>query len=159
MSNFAQILEEELSEAVDVKNEKALKRYIGLLVESVMEKEKANEQFAEIRSDIRVIAETMHEGFRQIDKRFEQMDKRFEELIHYMDKRFEAVDKRFEAVDKRFEAVDKRFEAVDKRFEDMFHYMDKRFEDLNKRIGFLSWFMPTIITVLLTIVMAVMKFL
>ncbi len=152
MSNFAQILEEELSEAVDVKNEKALKRYIGLLVESVMEKEKANEQFAEIRSDIRVIAETMHEGFRQIDKRFEQMDKRFEELIHYMDKRFEAVDK-------RFEAVDKRFEAVDKRFEDMFHYMDKRFEDLNKRIGFLSWFMPTIITVLLTIVMAVMKFL
>ncbi len=51
MSNLAQILEEELSEAVNVKDEKALKRYIHLFVESVMEREKANEQFTEIRSD------------------------------------------------------------------------------------------------------------
>jgi len=46
-------------EAVNVKDEKALKRYINLLVESLMEREKANEQFAEIRRDIKVLAETM----------------------------------------------------------------------------------------------------
>ncbi|NOY08739.1 MAG: hypothetical protein GXP33_07845 [Spirochaetes bacterium] len=109
MLNLAQILEEKLSEAVNVKDEKALKRYINLLVESVMERQKANEQFVEIRGGIKVLAETMQEGFRRIDKRFETAD--------------------------------------------------KRFEDLNKRIGFMSWFTPTIITILLTLIMAAMKFL
>ena len=68
-----------------------------------------------------------------MDKRFEAVDKRFEDLIHYMDKRFEELTHQ----------MDKRFEAVDKRFEDM-----------NKRIGFISWFVPTIIT----LVVVVLKF-
>ncbi|RKX81775.1 MAG: hypothetical protein DRP57_11335 [Spirochaetes bacterium] len=159
MTNIAQILEEELSEAFEVRNEKALKRYVSLLLESLMEKEKAENEFHELKSDLKIIAETMKEGFRlmekrfeQIDRRFEQVDKRFEDMYHYMDKRFEQVDK-------RFEQVDKRFEQVDKRFEDMYHYMDKRFGDLNKRIGFMSWFTPTIVTVLITLVMVAMKFL
>ena len=187
MTNISQILEEELAEAFEVKNDKALKRYVGLLLESLMERDRAEKQFIELRSDIKVIAETMQEGFRQIDKRFEQIDKRFEQVdkrFEQVEKRFEQVDKRFEQVDKRFEQVEKRFEQVDKRFEDMYHYMDKRFEqvdkrfedlyhfmdkrfeqvdkrfeDLNKRIGFMSWFTPTIVTLLLTLVMAAMKFL
>ena len=134
MTNIAQILEEELSEAFEVRNEKALKRYVSLLLESLMEKEKAENEFHELKSDLKIIAETMKEGFRLMEKRFEQIDRRFEQ-------------------------VDKRFEQVDKRFEDMYHYMDKRFGDLNKRIGFMSWFTPTIVTVLITLVMAAMKFL
>ena len=54
-----------------------------------------------------------------------------------------------------FEQMEKRFESLqhqmDKRFEDMYHYMDKRFEDLNKRIGFMSWFVPSIITLVVVI--------
>ncbi|MCD6122496.1 MAG: hypothetical protein J7K04_11720 [Spirochaetales bacterium] len=145
MTNIAQILEEELSEAFEVRNEKALKRYVSLLLESLMEKEKAENEFHELKSDLKIIAETMKEGFRLMEKRFEQIDRRFEQ-----------VDKRFEQVDKRFEDM---YHYMDKRFEDMYHYMDKRFGDLNKRIGFMSWFTPTIVTVLITLVMAAMKFL
>ena len=145
MTNIAQILEEELSEAFEVRNEKALKRYVSLLLESLMEKEKAENEFHELKSDLKIIAETMKEGFRLMEKQFEQIDRRFEQ-----------VDKRFEQVDKRFEDM---YHYMDKRFEDMYHYMDKRFGDLNKRIGFMSWFTPTIVTVLITLVMAAMKFL
>ncbi len=152
MGDIAEILEEEFSEAFEVKDRKALKRSITLLIENVIEREYANRQFSEIKSDIRILAETMQEGFRQIDKRFEQIDKRFEQ-----------VDKRFEDM---YRYMDKRFEQIDKRFEDMYHYMDKRFEavdkrfeDMNKRIGFMSWFTPTIVTLLLTLVMTAMKYL
>ena len=145
MTDIAQILEDEFAEAFEVKNKKALKRSISLLIENVVEREYANRQFAEIKSDIKILAETMQEGFKQIDKRFEQ------------------VDKRFEQVDKRFEDM---YHFMDKRFEDMYRYMDKRFEqvdkrfeDLNRRIGFMSWFTPTIVTLLITLVMAAMKFL
>lgn len=110
--NLAELLTDELSEAFDVKNEKALKRYVELLVGNVMDKESANSQFTELRGDIKAIVETMREGFRQIDKRFE-------ELIHHM---------------------------------------DKRFEDLNKRIGFMSWFIPTFVTILISLVLVVMKY-
>ena len=127
MTDISQVLQEELAEAFEVKDEKALKRYVMLLMENVMGRERAERQFVELRSDIKVLAETMQEGFRQMEKRFEQVDRRFEDMYHYMDKRFEQV--------------------------------DKRFEDLNKRIGFMSWFTPTIVTLLLTLVMAAMKFL
>ena len=55
------------------------------------------------------------------------------------------------AIDRRFEQVDNRFEQINKRFEDLLHYMYKRFEDLNKRIGFMSWFIPTIITIIVVV--------
>jgi len=126
MLNLAELLTDELSEAFDVKNEKALKRYVELLVGNVMDKESANSQFTELRGDIKAIVETMREGFRQIDKRFE-------ELIHHLDKRFEDVDKRFEDV-------------------------NKRFEDVNKRIGFMSWFIPTFVAILISLVLVVMKY-
>ncbi len=116
MSVIAEILEQELEEAVEVKNKKSLHRYIVLLTENIVRKENYEKDHNEIKSDIKTLAEILKQGF-------ERMDKRFEDVFRYMDKRFEAVDKRFEAVDKRFEDIyrymDKRFEAVDKRFEDM----------------------------------------
>ena len=101
MSAIAEILEQELEEAVEVKNKKSLHRYIVLLAENIVRKESYEKDQNEIRSDIKTLAEIVKQGFER------------------MDKRFEAVDRRFEAVDKRFEAVDKRFEAVEKRFEDI----------------------------------------
>jgi len=136
MPDLAEILEEELEEAVGVKDKKALKRYIALLLANTADKpalSSLDNKLEELKSDVKVLAEVMREGFRQIDKRFE-------ELTHQMDKRFEAVDKRFEDL---IHYMDKRFEMVDKRFEDM-----------NKRIGFISWFVPTIIT----LVVVVLKF-
>ncbi len=143
MPDLAEILEEELEEAVGVKDKKALKRYIALLLANIVDKHalsSLDNKLEELKSDVKVLAEVMREGFRQIDKRFE-------ELTYQMDKRFEAVDKRFEDL---IHCMDKRFEAVDKRFE----MVDKRFKDMNKRIGFISWFVPTIIT----LVVVVLKF-
>ena len=119
MYNIAEVLEEELENAVQVRDKKSLRRYIFLLVDNTVRKEdskKIEENILEMKSDIRILAETMKQGFESIDKRFESVDKRFESV----DKRFESIDKRFEDLihhmDKRFEQVDKRFEQVDKRF-------------------------------------------
>ena len=124
---LAEILEQELEDAFEVKSKKSLHRYILLLTDNIIQREEYLKKYSETKSDIRVLAETMKEGFEA------------------MDKRFEAVDKRFEAVDKRFEAVDKRFEDLqkymDKRFEDLQKYGDKRFEDMNKRFSMMFTFM------------------
>ncbi len=134
MEAIVEILEQELEEAVEVKNKKSLHRYIVLLAENIVRKESYEKEQLEIRSDIKILAQIVKQGF-------ERMDKRFEAMQLQMDKRFEAVDKRFEAIqlqmDKRFEAVDKRFEAVDKRFEDV----NNRFSDMGKKFTMMFAFM------------------
>ena len=112
----------------------------------------------ELKSDIRILAETMREGFARVDKRFEAVDQRFEIMQKSIDQRFDAVDKRFEAMqhymDKRFGVVDKRFESMQESMNQRFEVVDKRFEDMNKRFTMLMWFTG----VLLTIGIAVIKF-
>ena len=127
MQAIIEVLEQELEEAFEVKNKKSLHRYIVLLTENIVKKESYEKEQLEIRNDIKTLTELMKQGF-------ESMDKRFEALQHQMDKRFESLQ----------QEMDKRFESV-----------DKRFEDLNKRIGFMSWFVPSIIT----IVVVILKFL
>ena len=116
VESIAEILESELKEAVEVKNEKSLHRYIMLLSENIVSKQKHSDEYNSLKSDIGEMLMFMRE-------RFESTDRRFEEMQNSMDKRFESVDKRFEdiqnSMDKRFESVDKRFEAVDRRFDDM----------------------------------------
>lgn len=56
-------------------------------VEERIEKDEAKEEFNLLRSEIKILAETMKMGF-------ERTDKRFEDLIHYIDKRFEDMNKR-----------------------------------------------------------------
>ena len=123
MENLAEVLEHELEQAVQVKDRGSLHRYITLLSENIVSKNTYEIHLLEVKNEIKLLAETMKQGFNSIDKRFV------------------AVDKRFESIDKRFEAVDKRFEAVDKRFEDMYKYMDKRFEDMNKKFTMMFTFM------------------
>jgi len=102
MNNFATILEHELEETFEVKNKESLHRLTVFLAENIVHKSAYDQNIAELRSDIKLIAETMQQGFEAIDKRFEAVDKRFEDMYRYMDKRFEAVDKRFEDMNKRF---------------------------------------------------------
>ena len=132
MESLGQLLEEELSEAVEVKDPKSFHRFILLLSGNLVEKQKHEEDTNAIRGDIK-------------------------EVITIMRERFEAVDRRFEAVDKRFEAVDKRFEDMNNRFEDMnkrFEDMNNRFGDMNKRFSGLQWTMGlgfTILAVMITL--------
>lgn len=113
MASIAELLENELKAALEVKNEQSLHNYVLLLVENIVKRDEYMIENGAIRSDIRSIVEAMREGFRR------------------MDERFEAVDKRFEAVDKRFEAVDKRFEnligQMNSRFTMMFFFMSAGF--------------------------------
>ena len=138
MNNLAEILEQELSAAVDVKDKQSLHRYAVILADNIVQRSIYEKSLLEIKNEIKFLAESMKQGFEAIDKRFEAVDKRFEDMYNYMNKRFEAIDKRFEdmynLMNKRFEAVDKRFEAVDKRFEDMNKRFSMMFTFMN--IGF-----------------------
>lgn len=88
MEAIVEILEQELEEAVEVKNKKSLHRYIVLLTENIVRRESYEKEQNEIRSDIKTLAEIVKQGFERVDKRFEDMQR-------YMDKRFEDMDKRF----------------------------------------------------------------
>lgn len=106
MSSLNEILENELENAFEVKDKKSLHRYVSFLSDSFVRKEDHSEQYNGLRSDIKVIVESIKEGFRR------------------MDERFAAVDRRFESADQRFEESQK---SIDKRFEDMQKHFDKRF--------------------------------
>ena len=110
MEAIAEILEQELEEAVEVKNKKSLHRYIVLLTENIIRRENYEKEQNEIRSDIKALAEIVKQGFERVDKRFEDMQK-------YMDRRFEDMQKH----------TDKRFEDMDKRFSMMFKFMSLGF--------------------------------
>ena len=135
MAELAQRIEDELSQAFEVKDPGALKRYARLMEEHSVDRpsflgfgNEIKQVITVVQSDVRVLAETVKQGLAFAEKRFEQIDKRFEQV----DKRFEQVDKRFEQVDRRFEQVDKRFEQVDKRFEEF----DRRFARLQWGLTF-----------------------
>ncbi len=97
MNNLAEILEEELEEAVEIKNKKSLHRYITLLVDNIAQKEATNKQFLELKNEIKTLAETMKLGFENANKRFEDMNKRFED----MNNRFGDMNSRFEDMNKK----------------------------------------------------------
>jgi len=116
MEVIAEVLEHELEEAFEVKNKKSLHRYVLLLTDNIVKKESYEKQQLEIRSDIKILAEIVKQGFERMDKRFEAVDKRFEAV----DKRFEQADKRFEQVDTRFEQIESRLTELSRR---MFQFM------------------------------------
>jgi septation ring formation regulator EzrA len=116
MEAIAEILEQELEEAVEVKNRKSLHRYITLLTQNYLQKdsfrevqERFDHNWKEVKSDVRIIADRM-----------EAMQKQ-------MDERFAAVDRRFDDVNKRFDDVNKRFDDFNKKFSFMFGFMSLGF--------------------------------
>ncbi len=95
MADLAQILEEELEEAVEVKNRKSLHRYISLLTDNLVHKEDNRMEHTEFQQELikidgrfkQMITE-VREGFKQMDERFEASNIRFETLERHFDKRF-----------------------------------------------------------------------
>ena len=128
---FAELIQRDLKAAVFNSDEEAIERFSLLISDKINKIEEVEKEQETTKSDIRLLIETVKQGFEEvnkrfesIDKRFESVDKRFEDLYRYMDKRFEQMQHN---MDKRFEAMqhnmDKRFEAIDKRFEMMFKFM------------------------------------
>jgi len=116
MESLAELLEQDLEEAFEVKNKKSLHRYITLLTENLVRKDKNESEHSEFREAFIRIDTRIEEGFKRMDERFEAVDKRFEAIQLQLDRRFEAVNKRFETIQLQ---LDRRFKAVDKRFDDM----------------------------------------
>lgn len=144
MEVLNQLLEEELSQAVEVKDAKSLRRWVMILTSSFAQKQAEDAARNEIMA------------------RFDRTDAKFDQTIAVMQERFAAMDKRFEerfaASDRlaheRFEAVNKRFEDANNRFGDMnnrFGDMNKRFDDMNKRFDATQWMIGIGMTLLATI--------
>ena len=89
MNEIAEMLERELEDAVQVKNKDSLHRYVVLLAKNIIQKSAYDQNMIELRGDIKILAETMKQGFETMDKRFEAVNKRFEDMYAYMNKRFE----------------------------------------------------------------------
>ncbi|MGC9312862.1 MAG: hypothetical protein ACP5IA_09210 [Sediminispirochaetaceae bacterium] len=100
MKDLAEMLEDELSEAVEVKNPKSLHRYITLLTGGYVEQDVHERRYSELSSSIREMLASMQEGFRRMDDRFasmqKQMDERFTGMQKQMDERFNAQERRFD---------------------------------------------------------------
>jgi len=149
MSDFAQILEEELEEAVEIKNQKSLHRYITLLTSTMVHKDDAGKEHVgfqqalmKLDGKFNLLLTEVRDGFKRMDQRFEAVDKRFEQV----DKRFEQVDKRLEQMDKRFESSDRRFESLGSRLDKLNHQMFR----------FMIWSFSTTITTA-GIIIAILK--
>lgn len=117
VENFVEVLEQELEDAVEIKNKKSLHRYILLLTDNVVRQDRFDRDVSEVKSEVRIIADSMRQGFAHMDKRFEDMNKRFDEASRITDKRFEDMNKRFDDTNVRFGDMNKRFSA-------MFTYMN-----------------------------------
>ncbi len=102
MSEIIELLEHELETAVEVKDRRALHRYVTILVDRVVSRsehqaaetrleQKLGTELGALRSDVQTIAARMEQGFARMDERFAAVDKRFEQV----DKRFDDVNKRF----------------------------------------------------------------
>ena len=124
MADFARILEEELEEAVEVKNRKSLHRYITLLTENITGKEGNRMEHTEFQQELIKIDGRFNQMITEVREGFKRMDQRFEAMQIQTKQRFEAVDQRFEAVDKKFESVQQQ---MDRRFVSMERHFDKRF--------------------------------
>ncbi len=80
MDAMVEVLEQELEGAFEVKDKKSLHRYVLLLSENIVRKESYQTQQLEIKSDIRILAESQKHGFEQVNKRFEDMNNRFKDM-------------------------------------------------------------------------------
>ena len=80
MDAMVEVLEQELEGAFEVKDRKSLHRYVLLLTENIVRKESYEKQQLEIKSDIKILAESQKQGFDFMDKRFEDMNNRFNDM-------------------------------------------------------------------------------
>lgn len=109
MHMIGEIVENELKNAFELKDEQSLHRGITYLIDSIPHKEQN---------------EAQHEQFRQAVLK---MDAKTDAILFKMDEGFKRMDQRFESMqkqmDERFEASDKRFDDNSKKFTMMFSFM------------------------------------
>ncbi len=88
MDSLADILESDLSDAVQVTNPRSLHRYITILTQNLVQRETNDREHSEFRETIIRIDTRIEEGFKRMDERFEaiqrDMDKRFTMLFSFM---------------------------------------------------------------------------
>ena len=130
MDTLQTLVEEELTQAVEVKDTKSLHRAVVMLTENMAR-----------RNDYELLA---HETESKFDKLLAVMTERF----NTSDKRFDDMNRRFEDTNKRFEDTNKRFDDVNKRFDDTNKHMDQRFADVNNRFIAMQWVIGLGFTVL-----------
>jgi hypothetical protein len=80
MESLADILESDLTEAVEVKNPRSLHRYIILLTENLVQQRSNDREHSEFREAIIRIDTRIEEGFKRMDERFISSDKRFDDM-------------------------------------------------------------------------------
>ncbi|WP_321991612.1 hypothetical protein [Marispirochaeta aestuarii] len=73
MESLADMLEQELEEAVEVKNKRSLHRYITLLTENLVRQDRNEREHSEFREAIIRIDTRIEEGFKRMDERFDMM--------------------------------------------------------------------------------------
>jgi hypothetical protein len=84
MESLADILESDLTEAVEVKNPRSLHRYITLLTDNLVQQRSNDREHSEFREAIIRIDTRIEEGFRRMDERFAAVDKRFSMMFSFM---------------------------------------------------------------------------
>ena len=84
MESLADILESDLTEAVEVKNPRSLHRYITLLTENLVQRRSNDQEHSEFREAIIRIDTRIEEGFRRMDDRFVAVDRRFSMMFSFM---------------------------------------------------------------------------
>jgi len=79
-----------------------------------------------------------------------------DEIIEISEQRFENIlTKRLHSFKKEFKSelmgeLNPRFDAIETKFDAKFGAIDHRFDSVEKRLSFLTWFMPVLITLILT---------
>ena len=149
MQEWAELLEQELLQAVEVKDRDSLHRYITLLSRNLVEQQVYQDNFTQLHNEIQSFSSTMKQGFQGMDERFtaqlKQMNARFDAQQKLTEERFNAQDQKFFALqkqmDERFDAnqklMDERFNANQKQMDERFNVqqklMDERFTQHDKR--------------------------
>ncbi len=112
MSDMADIFEQDLEAAFEVRDKKSVHRFSQLLARTIVGRREYDRDMGTVHTEIRTLTEAMKKGFERMDQRFEDANKRFDD-----------VNRRFEDVSKRFDDVNKRFDDVNQRFTMMFAFI------------------------------------
>ena len=91
MDALASILEEEFALAFEVKDEKALRRSLALLIGGMVAKGEYEKEQNSLSSDVKLLTVEMKEGFKRMDERFEVHDKRFDRITSLLSLGFVTV--------------------------------------------------------------------
>ena len=77
MSSFSDTLEDAFRRAFTVQDSEALKRTVRILEEGYDPVRRLESDVTGLKSDVRIIAERMEQGFLRMDERFKAVDERF----------------------------------------------------------------------------------